>query len=119
MQEILLDFQARAEKKGFKKRGGPPPPPPPPHPFPSRVFNFNLKQNALVKKKSLLEFGYSGVLRLFVEQIKEIFEETKKNKQGKVARLTYHSWPRINPEHFADVDWTVDGQRFLWGDSQL
>jgi len=104
MQEILAGFSRQEQKvKG---------------PTLSQAeFNLILKQNALVKK-SLSKNLVIPEFETFCEQIKEIFEETKKNKQGKVADYI-PQLARINPEHFAMSICTVDGQRFSLGDSTV
>lgn len=80
-------------------------------------FNSILTQNALVKK-SLSENLVIPDFEAFCSQVEEIFEETRKNKNGKVADYI-PQLARVDPEQFAISICTVDGQRFSLGDSDV
>ena len=79
-------------------------------------FNDILKQNALVKK-SLTDHSVIPDFEAFCQKVTQIFHETKKNTNGKVADYI-PQLARVNPEQFAVSICTVDGQRFSLGDSQ-
>ena len=78
-------------------------------------FNEILQQNALVKK-SLSKNLVIPDFDTFCQQIQDIFLDTQKNKNGKVADYI-PQLARVNPEQFAISICTVDGQRYSIGDS--
>jgi glutaminase len=80
-------------------------------------FNDILNQNALVKK-SLSKKLVIPDFESFCKHIEDIFLETIKNKNGKVADYI-PQLARVNPEQFAISICTVDGQRFSIGDSDV
>jgi glutaminase len=83
----------------------------------SSEFNEILKQNALIKK-SLTENLVIPDFEFFCKEVEDIFQETLKNTDGKVADYI-PQLARVNPDHFAVSICTVDGQRFSFGDSKV
>ena len=79
------------------------------------AFKDILKQNALVKK-SLSKNLVIPDFESFCKQVEDIFLETYKNKNGKVADYI-PQLARVNPEQFAISICTVDGQRYSLGNS--
>ncbi|NEQ49037.1 MAG: glutaminase A [Leptolyngbya sp. SIO3F4] len=71
--------------------------------------------NALVKKAIAQELTIPDFAD-FCREIKGLYEETKKNKGGKVADYI-PQLARINPEQYAISICTVDGQRYSLGDA--
>lgn len=73
-----------------------------------------IKGHAVVKNALTQQFVIPD-FKKFSEDLKEIFEETRKNQAGKVADYI-PQLARVNPDQFAVSVCTVDGQRFSLGD---
>ena len=102
MQELLNNFALHEQgKKNYS--------------ITQAEFNKILKQNALIKK-SLSKNLVIPDFESFCNQVQDIFLETYKNKNGKVADYI-PQLARVNPDQFALSICTVDGQRFSLGDS--
>lgn len=80
-------------------------------------FTQLIAQNSLLRK-ALLGNLVIPDFESFVQNINEIYDNTKKINAGKVADYI-PQLARVNPDYFAVSICTIDGQRFSLGDHQV